>query len=158
MPLQSVDPDASAVTARGAIPALGVTASTACGLVVGHFTVMCRMAGVGSASPRWSVTVKVTVNVPARLKTTAPGSSTVWFAAPPPKSHRKASGRSPSGSVPVPVNFTLWPTVIATSLEGVLIVPFGGWLGRTTLTGAVAVFSWPPSSVTVTLAVQSPTA
>ena len=53
-------------------------------------TVICTVAGVGSASPSASVTVYVTVNTPAVLNVLLPGSSAVELAIPEPapKFHR----------------------------------------------------------------------
>src|SRR6185436_20086481 len=92
-------------------------------------TVTVRVAGVGSARPSASVTVNVTVNVPAVLNTTAPGSSTVEFVAPPPMFHANVSGRLLFGSEPVPVKLTLWPAMIVTFAVGVSITSFGAWFG-----------------------------
>ena len=53
-------------------------------VVVGGVTVTVRVAGVGSARPRASVTVSCTVKVPAVLNTTV-GFCSALLVAPPPK-------------------------------------------------------------------------
>ena len=90
-------------------------------------TVTVRVAGVGSANPKESVTVNVTVKVPALLNVTDPGSCVVELEIPEPvpKFHRYVSGVLLSGSLPVPVKFTDCPTVMLTLLAGVSITPFG---------------------------------
>src|SRR6185503_16020741 len=120
-------------------------------------TVTVRVAGVGSARPSASVTVNVTVNVPAVLNTTAPGSSTVEFVAPPPKFHANVSGRLLFGSEPVPVKLTLWPAAIVTLAVGVSITPFGAWFAVTVTVRVAGVGSARPSaSVTVNDTVNVP--
>src|SRR6185503_3388344 len=119
-------------------------------------TVTVRVAGEGSARPSASVTVNVTVKVPALLNTTAPGSSTVEFVAPPPKFHANVSGRLLFGSEPVPVKLTLWPAAIVTFAVGVSITPFGAWFAvAVTVTVRVAGVgsARPSASVTVNVTV-----
>ncbi len=100
------------------------------GSVGGGSTVTVRVAGVASARPWASVTAKLTVKVPAVAKVSAPGSSAVEGATPEaPKSHRYVSGRSPSGSLPVPAKLTVSPAVIVGEPTGASIVLSGAWLG-----------------------------
>src|SRR5262245_28892395 len=73
-------------------------------LVSAAITVTTRVCGDGSARPRASRTVNVTVYVPGWEKMTAPGFCSVEEGAPPPKSHAYPSGRLPSGSVAVAAN------------------------------------------------------
>ena len=116
------------------------------------FTVTTRLSGVGSARPRPSVTVKVTVNVPALANATRPGFCWVEFAAPPPKFHAKVSGRLLFESVPVPVKLTLWPAAMVTAPVGVLITPLGAGLALTVTVRVAGVASArPAASVTVKL-------
>ena len=52
------------------------------------------------------------------LNTTGPGSFNVELGAPPPNSQSYDSGKSPSGSLPLPANCTLPPGSIFTSVAG----------------------------------------
>ena len=60
------------------------------------------VAGVGSAAPKASMQVKVTVKVPAVANVTGPGLITITSEAPPPKVHREVKGVVLSGAVQVP--------------------------------------------------------
>src|SRR5688572_28887402 len=108
---------------------------------------MTRVAGVGSARPAASVSVNVTLNVPAVGKVTAPGFALVDVA-PVPKFHRYVSGTSLSGSVPVPLKVTVPPGAIVTSPVGALIVLSGGRLPvDSTFSSATDVYGRPLTSL-----------
>src|SRR3989338_7552750 len=64
-------------------PSAGEVMDTVGGVGSGTTTVITRESGEKSGSPKLSVTVNVTLYVPAVLNATLPGSSRVEFAAPP---------------------------------------------------------------------------
>src|SRR5262245_51142700 len=89
-------------------------------------TTMVRVAGVGSAAPRASMQVKVTVKVPAVVNVTGPGLVPITSGASLPKVHRAVKGVVWSGSIQAPWNVTAWPTrMVVVSLIGAVMVESG---------------------------------
>src|SRR3989442_83750 len=94
----------------------------------GACTVIVRVGGLGSLSPRLSVTVSETMYVPGVENVTAPGVAALLVADEPPGKTHERVATLPSASVPSPLNVTDCPALIVTSVVGFRIVPWGGRL------------------------------
>ena len=88
-------------------------------------TVMMRVAGLGSVSPRLSVTVRDAVYVPGVEYVTEPGVAPDLELGLPPGNTQLYEATVPSGSLPVPANETDCPGPTATLPAGLVIVPVG---------------------------------
>src|SRR5262245_50748064 len=112
--------------------------------IVTALAVTCTVAGPGSVVPTASVQAKDTVKVPVVLNTTPCGFCCVDVLglAPPPKFQRNVNGTLLSGSVQVPVKFTLVPAATVRSADGLVIWLSGGLL--TVMVRVAGAGSMPP--------------